>query len=202
MTANAVLPSAAAGMNLVGAKRDNVSQQQATPLVQKSLNSEGGTKQVDTNQALLRQVNVAKSSLAKKEEELAALVQQLQSRDRKVTACEQKIQGLERMSRAQVAEIGGLKKEIISSVGLMHAEKLSKIVDAIQDANSQLCEQFGSISEVCFHFLPHCWHIGGCSCLCLISRCSLTQPCTVCALCRTGTGSNITVLGSRISSKV
>ena len=162
----AVLPSAAAGLSMMGAERDHVSQQQASPLVQKSLNTEGA-KQVDNSQTLSRQLRVAKTNLAKKEEELAAFVQQIHSRDQKIAASEQKIKTLERMSKAQVADIGSLKKEITCSVG---AEKLRKIVDMIQDANSQFCEQFGDIPEVCLFFSPECFHITECSCFPLTAK--------------------------------
>lgn len=152
-----MLPSAAAGINHVGAQGERKSQQRAEPLVQKSLNTrseeqQGGNKQPDNSQALSRQLLSAKKNLAKKEEEAAAFVQQMHSRNQKVVESEQKIQTLERMSKAQAAEIQSLKKEIVSTVGAVHAEKMNKLVDTIQKANSQLCEQFGSFPEVC-HYL-------------------------------------------------
>jgi hypothetical protein len=147
-----VLPSAAAGINQEGSNGRQGSQQQMPPSVQQSLNisaTQSGNKQADNSQVLSRKLIAVKRSLAKQEEEAAALIQQLQSRDQKLAASEQKLQSLELVSKTQAAEIQSLKKEIASTAGSLHSEIMGKLIDSIQEANSHLCEQFESSPQVC-----------------------------------------------------
>jgi uncharacterized protein (DUF3084 family) len=146
----AVMPSAAAGINQVESNGMQSRKQHVEPVAQQSQrakSNQGGNTLAENSQALSRQLVAVKRSLAKQEEEAAALVQQLRSRDQKLAASEQKLQNLERLSKAQAAEIQTLKKEIASTVGSVHA-KNSELIGNIQDANSRLCEQFESSPKV------------------------------------------------------
>jgi chromosome segregation ATPase len=153
LSLDAVLPSAAAGINEAGAHVERTRERQAAPLLQQSLNTrldQTGNKQPDDNLVLSRQLLTARKNLAKKEEEAAAFVQQVRSRDQKIASSEQKLQDLERKSQSQVAEISSLKRAIASSssAGSTHSERMRQLMSSLQEANSQLCDRMPQVCRM------------------------------------------------------